>query len=354
LKIPVARSLARIHRPTPRNLARLAAVLTRGGLVAVPTETVYGLAADALDAAACAKIFRAKGRPSTDPLIVHVRSLAQADEVAVFNPAARLLAAAFWPGPLTLVLPKRACVPAIVTAGLDSVAVRVPRHPLLRVLLRLCGRPLAAPSANPFGYISPTTAEHVRTGLGRRITYILDGGASAIGVESTIVDLRDPARPALLRPGSISRAQLENVLGCPMRAPHRSAPVVNTAASSALLAPRSSRPDSSQIEPGLLPRHYSPRTPLTLMKKLPGPTRAAREPRTAFLYFQRPPSAPASAKNLFWLTPTGRPADAARTLYACLRALDHGHWQAIRAEWVPGTTGLAPALNDRLARAAAR
>ncbi len=320
--------------------------------MAVPTETVYGLAADALNSAACEKIFRAKGRPSTDPLIVHVRSLAQAAEIAVLNPAARKLAAAFWPGPLTLVLPKRTCVPAIVTAGLGSVAVRLPRHPLLRRLLRLCGRPLAAPSANPFGYISPTTAAHVRAGLGGHIAHILDGGACTIGVESTILDLRNPARPVLLRPGAISRTQLEKILGQRLRVPRR--PALAAQSGSNLLATRDSLPATAQLAPGLLPRHYAPRTPLTLEKKLPAPARAAREPRTAFLYFQRPSRAPAGAKNIFWLTPTGRPANAARTLYARLRALDSGRWQAIRAEWIPGTTGLAPALNDRLARAAAK
>jgi L-threonylcarbamoyladenylate synthase len=345
---------ARISRPTPRNLARLAAVLARGGLVAVPTETVYGLAADALNPAACRAIFRAKGRPVTDPLIVHVLTLAQADEVAVLNPAARQLAAAFWPGPLTLVLPKRAGVPAIVTAGRNSVAVRVPRHRLLRTLLRLCGRSLAAPSANPFGYISPTTAAHVRMGLGARIAHILDGGACAIGVESTILDLRDPGRPALLRPGAISRAQLEQVLGRRVAAPvgARAARPLRQKAGEPPALPRAKA--TGMLAPGMLARHYSPRTPLTLMGKLPAPARAALEPRTAFLYFRRPPRVPAVSKNLFWLTPTGRPADAARTLYARLRALDRGGWQAIRAERVPGTAGLAAALNDRLARAAAR
>ncbi len=359
--------LARISRPTPRNLARLAAVLVRGGLVAVPTETVYGLAADALNPSACKKIFRAKGRPSTDPLIVHVRSLTQAAEVAVLNSAARKLAAAFWPGPLTLVLPRQAGVPDIVTAGLDSVAVRVPSHPLLRTLLRLSGRPLAAPSANPFGYISPTTAVHVRVGLGRRIAHILDGGPCAIGVESTIVDLRDPARPTLLRPGAISRAQLAKALGRPIRSSEKCHLLSDTP--SAALPTRSPRqchvlsdtlpggvavPAGAELAPGMMARHYAPRTPLTLVKKLPAAGRAADEPRIAFLYFQRPPSVPVGAANVFWLTPTGRPTDAARSLYKCLRSLDGGKWKGIRAELVPGKSGLAPALNDRLARASAK
>ncbi len=359
---PVKKSVprpARISRPTPRNLARLAGVLARGGLVAVPTETVYGLAADALNPTACRAIFRAKGRPVTDPLIVHVRTLAQADEVAVLNPAARRLAAAFWPGPLTLVLPKRAGVPAIVTAGLDSVAVRMPSHRLLRTLLRLCGRPLAAPSANPFGYISPTTAAHVRAGLGARIAHILDGGACAIGVESTILDLRDPARPELLRPGAIPRAALEKVLRRRVRAPRPRAVAGNQTSEVRGRKPEAgenpiSGKSGGMVAPGMMARHYSPRTPLALGKKNPAPARAVREAGTAFLYFRRPPRVPAGAGNLFWLTTTGRPAEAARTLYARLRTLDRGGWRAIRAERVPGAAGLAAALNDRLARAAAR
>ncbi|MBC8040251.1 MAG: threonylcarbamoyl-AMP synthase, partial [Opitutaceae bacterium] len=173
---------AKIYRPTPRNLARLARVLAEGGLVAAPTETVYGLAADAFNAKACRAIFKAKGRPANDPLIVHVATVEQADEVAVLNDAARKVAKLFWPGPLTLVLPKRAGVPDIVTSGLPSVAVRLPSHQLFRELIRLSGCPLAAPSANPFGYVSPTTAAHVFDGLGKRIGHILDGGSAKIGV----------------------------------------------------------------------------------------------------------------------------------------------------------------------------
>ena len=356
-------NLACIWQPTPRNLARLAAVLARGGLVAVPTETVYGLAADALNPVACRAIFRAKGRPAADPLIVHVRTLAQADEVAVLNPAARRLAAAFWPGPLTLVLPKRVGVPAVVTAGRDSVAVRQPRHRLLQTLLRLCGRPLAAPSANPFGYISPTTAEHVRAGLGARIAHILDGGPCVIGVESTIVDVRNPLRPVLLRPGAITRAELEKVLGRRIRLGARPPPVAPLGArASRPLRPQAGEPlarpevkaAAGLLAPGMLARHYSPRTPFTLEKKLPRPAHAVLEPRTAFLYFRRPAASPAGSKNVFWLTPDGQTAAAAHSLYSNLRALDRGGWQAIRAERVPGTAGLAAALNDRLARAAAR
>jgi L-threonylcarbamoyladenylate synthase len=362
---------ARLHRPTPRNLARLARVLARGGLVAVPTETVYGLAADALDARACRAIFRAKGRPAHDPLIVHVRSVAQANEVAVLGPAARRLAATFWPGPLTLVLPKRDCVPAIVTAGLPSVAVRMPAHPVFRALLRRCGRPLAAPSANPFGYVSPTTAAHVLDGLGTRIAHILDGGACAIGVESTILDLRDPARPALLRPGAVTRAQLEKALGRRVRAAKKNPPSTTTknqlgepaTGSDNLPSPspfsRLPSPDAAPAAalpaPGLLARHYAPRTPLTLHTKLTI-TRAAAAPREAFLFFRRPAlkKSAAPAKNIFWLTERGDAAEAARHLFAHLRALDAGGWHRLHAERAPARSALTPALNDRLARAAAR
>ena len=183
----------------------------------MPTETVYGLAANALDAKACREIFRAKRRPANDPLIVHVADLRMLATIAEPNAAVPKLARAFWPGPLTLVLKRKAVIPDVVTAGLPSVAVRMPAHPLLRRLLRLCGLPLAAPSANPFGYISPTTARHVQDGLGSSIAHILDGGPCRHGLESTIVDIRDPQRPVLLRPGVITAAEIGRVLGVPVR-----------------------------------------------------------------------------------------------------------------------------------------
>ena len=327
---------ARVYRPTPRNLALLAKVLARGGLVAAPTETVYGLAADALNAKACRAIFRAKGRPASDPLIVHVDTLARAGEIAELNDAARAVARAFWPGPLTLVLPKRPGVPAIVTSGLPSVAVRMPAHPLFRELIRRSGCPLAAPSANPFGYVSPTTAAHVRDGLGRRIGHILDGGAAAIGVESTILDLRDPQRPALLRPGAISREELERVLDRKVSAYRRKTPV-HTAA----------------VAPGMLERHYSPRTPLTLVRTLT--PRRVREARVdeALLFIHKP--AAITGKHIFWLSDTrGGLGQAAHRLFGQLRALDEGGWTGILAELAPGSDALALAINDRLARAAAK
>jgi L-threonylcarbamoyladenylate synthase len=328
---------ARIYRSTPRNLAQLAKVLRGGGLVAVPTETVYGLAANALDAKACRKIFAAKGRPTTDPLIVHIETLRQLEEVAVPNDAARRLAQAFWPGPLTLVLPKQAVIPAIVSAGLPSVAVRMPRHPQFRRLLRLSGLPLAAPSANRFGAVSPTTARHVLDGLGGKIGHILDGGAASIGLESTIIDLRDPKAPRLLRPGAITREELENVLGVRVRSGLK----------------RAQDEASAQVAPGSLKRHYSPATPMTLHARL-SPQAAHRGPADeAWLFLARPQGL--RGKNIFWLDDTGDLPGAARRLFRMLRQIDGRGFRRIHAERAPEQPdSLAAAINDRLSRAASR
>jgi L-threonylcarbamoyladenylate synthase len=326
---------ARLCRGTPHELGRLARALRRGELVAVPTETVYGLAANALDARACRKIFTAKGRPANDPLIVHLHSLNELAQVAVPNAAALILAKKFWPGPLTLVLPKKSVVPAVVSAGLPSVAVRVPSHPLFRRLLKLTGRPLAAPSANAFGYVSPTTAAHVLAGLGTKIRYILDGGPAAIGLESTIVDLRDPAHPTLLRPGAITRAQLARALG-------RRILIAKAARQAAR---------GAQLAPGLLARHYSPRTPVTLHTKITARQLRASDPREAWLLLAKPRMR--TGVNVRWLDARGNLRGAARNLFAALRALDAGGFKKIHVELAPGT-GLADAINDRLRRAAAR
>jgi L-threonylcarbamoyladenylate synthase len=327
-----AKSKARVYRGTARNLTFLAQVLKQGGIVAVPTETVYGLAGSALDEGACREIFRAKGRPTTDPLIVHLHALAQLASIAEPNTAALKLASAFWPGPLTLVLPKRAIIPDLVSAGLPSVAVRMPAHPLFRRLLKLTGLPLAAPSANPFGYISPTTAEHVRAGLGDKIRHILDGGPCRVGVESTIVDLRDPQKPVLLRPGSVTHAELERVLGIR----------VST-------HPRATR-RQAQVSPGLLKRHYSPRTPSTLHTRL-SPSRAANSSaRHAWIFVTRPKTL--SGRNIFWLDERGSLEGAARRLFDVLRHVDAAGFEHLHFERATGD-GLADAINDRLQRAAA-
>jgi L-threonylcarbamoyladenylate synthase len=328
---------ARIFRGTSRNLAMLAARLRNGGLVAVPTETVYGLAANASSRSACLKVFRAKGRPSTDPLIVHIASLRELDRVARANPEALKLAARFWPGPLTIVLPKTDAVPDEATAGLPSVAVRMPSHPLFRRLIRLAGVPLAAPSANPFGYVSPTTAEHVRSGLGSRVKYILDGGPSRVGLESTIVDLRDPGRPVLLRPGAVTRGELARALGIPV----------------AVRRGRDRR-GRGHVAPGQMKRHYSPRTPVTLHSRLTPRMAAAGRPGDAWLFIAKPAgNAPVRGGNIFWLDAKGDLRRAARRLFGTLRSLDEGGFRRIHVER-PAGAGLAEALADRLARASSR
>jgi L-threonylcarbamoyladenylate synthase len=326
-------SPARIYRGTPRNLELLAGHLRAGGLVAVPTETVYGLAGDATQASACRRIFAVKGRPPTDPLIVHIASLRDLDRIAVPNAAALRLGRLFWPGPLTIVLPKTAAVPDEVTSNLPSVAVRMPSHPLFLRLIRLAGVPLAAPSANPFGYVSPTTALHVRNGLGSRIRHILDGGPSRIGLESTIVDLRDPRRPALLRPGAITRSQIERALGVPLA--------------------RSRKPGAAgrgQLAPGQMPRHYSPRTPVTLHATLTARSAARGAADEAWLFLSRPRGAREGRGNVFWLDARGDLRRAARRLFAILRELDEGGYRRIHVERPKGG-GLADALTDRLVRA---
>lgn len=322
---------ARLHRPTPASLRRLATVLRRGGLVAIPTETVYGLAANALNERACRAIFTAKGRPPNDPLIVHVLDLAHAEQLAEFNDTARRLARRFWPGPLTIVLPKRACVPDVVTSGGPTVALRAPAHPLARRILRLARVPLAAPSANPFSYISPTTAEHVRYGLGARITHILDGGPCPVGVESTVLDLTSPKRPVVLRPGAVDAASLSRVLRCKVATRANSGPKKSTLRA-----------------PGLLERHYSPHTRLRLAQKLP-----AASARRAVILLRKPAGRPPA--HTFWLSRHGELRDIARHLYRVLREVDAAGYREIFIEPVPpGAGGLAAAINDRLRRAAAK
>ena len=311
----------------PESLDAAAAILRSGGLVGMPTETVYGLAADALDPEAVIRIFVAKGRPTFDPLIVHVADPEGAWEVAEATPRARLLAAACWPGPLTLVLRRRACIPDAVTSGLDTVGVRCPDHPLARELIRRAGRPLAAPSANPFGFISPTTAAHVRDQLGDRVGAIVDGGPCTIGIESTVL-LVDP-QPVILRPGGLTRERLEAILGEPVAVADSQA----RAASIALPAP------------GLLASHYAPRMPLRLLADAEDwPT----DPTIGRLAFGTPlpPGGPTED-----LSSTSDLAEAARTLFAALRRLDASGATSLVARPVPAT-GLGLGINDRLRRAA--
>jgi L-threonylcarbamoyladenylate synthase len=313
------------------NLARAAALLRAGEIVALPTETVYGLAADALNPAALAKVFAAKGRPLLDPLIVHVADLAQLATVAQPDPRLAALAP-FWPGPLTVVLRRLPVVPDLITAGLDTVAVRIPAHPAFREVLAQVG-PLAAPSANPFGYVSPTRASHVRDSLGERCPWIVDGGPCAHGVESTILDLSDPTRARLLRPGPITREALESALGAPIEAVARSAPA-----------------DQAQLAPGMLDRHYSPRTPIMLLPR--GATIPSLPPGSVLVLQSRRANWRANDAT-FYLSESGDPAEAAAALFALLRQLDAKSHSLIIAE-LADESGVGVALNDRLRRAAAR
>lgn len=327
-----AEGVARFYTDSEPDLDAVAALLRAGELVALPTETVYGLAADALNPTACARIFEVKGRPLIDPLIVHVPGVAEARELAHWNEAAEAVAAAFWPGPLTIVLPKRSVVPDLITAGRSTVALRSPAHPLAREVLIRCKRPLAAPSANPFGYLSPTEASHVRDSLGGGVEHILDGGPCDLGVESTIVDLQDPASPRILRPGAVTAANLEDILGRPVTTVTKSTPT----------------PEA----PGMLERHYSPHTPLTLFPF--GAPQPPLPPDHARVFLKKPisPSSP-DASNIFWLSEDGSLDEAARHLYALLRCLDQRGFARLEVETAPDH-GIGPAFNDRLRRAAAK
>ena len=302
----------------PGAIPEAATVLRTGGIVAVPTETVYGLAASADSDSGVAAIFRAKGRPSFNPLIVHVPDLAAGEALAHFDHRARALAAAFWPGALTLVLPRRAearLAPA-VSAGLPTLALRCPAHPLMRALLAECGFPLAAPSANRSGAISPTTAAHVAASLGGRVGLILDGGACVAGLESTIVALREDGCWSLLRPGPIGHAELATILG----------------------ADRESAAGAGIEAPGQLASHYAPSKPL----RLGAASATADEFLIGF-------GDVAGESNL---SPSGDLAEAAARLYRCLHEADGASSQRIAVAPVP-ETGIGAAINDRLRRAAA-
>jgi L-threonylcarbamoyladenylate synthase len=313
-------------------IAEAARLLAAGGLVAFPTETVYGLGADASDGAAVARLYAAKGRPAFNPLIAHVASAAAARKLARFDAAAARLADGFWPGPLTLVLPKAAECPVadLATAGLDSIAVRVPQHPIAQDILRSFGGPVVAPSANRSGHISPTTAAHVLADLDGRIDFIVDGGATPVGVESTIVAClaQPPGVPALLRPGGVPRDAIERVLG--------QALADATTPANGKNAPRA---------PGMLASHYAPRTPLRLDVKAvaPGEALLAFGPQLA--------AGAASAMKVLNLSARGDPIEAAANLFSHLRALDAAGATAIAVMPIPDE-GLGEAINDRLRRAA--
>jgi L-threonylcarbamoyladenylate synthase len=321
---------ASIVAPTPAAIARAADRLRAGDLVAFPTETVYGLGADAVQALAVRKIFAAKGRPAAHPLIVHLPDASHVDRWArAFPDGARTLADAFWPGPLTLVLPRAVQTSDIVTGGQDSVGLRVPSHPVARDLLTVFGGGIAAPSANRFGRISPTTAQHVADDLGNTVAMILDGGACTVGIESTIVAFVGND-PVLLRPGGIDAAALARVLGRTPRVPDTS-------------APRAS---------GTLRSHYAPKTPATLVA--PDALRAEiaqleeRDEDVAVL--ARTVTRPADFSDDWLQAPTDA-AEYAHDLYANLRTLDAANADVILIETVPDDDAWL-AVRDRLSRAA--
>ena len=302
--------------------------LAAGGLVAFPTETVYGLGADATNGEAVARLYAAKGRPSFNPLIAHVADLASARRLARFDAAAERLAGAFWPGPLTLVLPKTqdCSVADLATAGLGSIAVRVPDHPVARELIAAFGRPLVAPSANRSGHLSPTTAAHVLADLRGRIDLIIDGGPTSVGVESTIVACLD--EPMLLRPGGLARQDIEKLLG-------------RTLADGPPMGE-----DEAPLAPGMLASHYAPRARLRLDAESVG----AGEALLAFGSAR--PAGIDQAKAMLNLSARGDLVEAAANLFSHLRALDTSGAAAIAVAPVPHE-GLGEAINDRLRRAAA-
>ncbi len=311
---------AAILPSTPSAIARAAALLRAGRLVAFPTETVYGLGADATSEHAVAEIFAAKGRPRFNPLIVHVPGLVEAEALAVFDDRARRAAAAFWPGPLTLVLRRRgdSGLSLLASAGLDTVALRAPAHAVAQALLRATGRPIAAPSANRSGRVSPTEAAHVVEELGDRAALVIDGGRTPVGLESTVLDLSGEA-PALLRPGGLTLEQLTEFLG-PIAVPVGAAPK----------------------SPGMLASHYAPSLPLRLeaVRACPG---------EALLAFG--PDAPPGFGEVMWLSREGNLTEAAANLFAMLRRLDRPPFTGIAVTPIP-EHGLGRAINDRLRRAA--
>lgn len=310
---------------SPERMAQAARIIGGGGIVAVPTETVYGLAANATHETGVRRIFRAKGRPACNPLIVHVSDISMAARYAVIPREAHMLAARFWPGPLTLVLKRRpgSGLSTPVTSGLDTIALRIPAHPVARMLIREAHCPLAAPSANRSGCVSPTTAAHVQTSLGTDVDMILDGGPCRIGIESTIVAL-DGTTPVLLRPGSITRHQIEECTG--------------------RKTGETGRRQKPQA-PGMMESHYAPSVPVRL--EAAGP-----EPAEAFLAFGKTAFTGPHIRNL---SPGGDPDEAAASLFSCLHDLDavctaYG-LEGIAVAPVP-QQGAGEAVNDRLARAA--
>lgn len=313
--------------PTHTSIQLAKTQLEAGGIVAIPTETVYGLAANALDPVAVAKIFEAKNRPFFDPLIVHVSTIADIQKwTLAIHPKLQLLLEAFSPGPLTVLLPKNANIPDIVTAGLDTVGIRIPNHPLILKLLTSLDFPLCAPSANPFGYVSPTSAQHVADQLGDKIDSILDGGACVVGLESTIVGIENEA-VIVYRLGGLSIEKIEKIVGRVVIKPTQ---------------------NSNPLAPGMLDAHYAPRKPL-LVGDITRLAELHSREKLGLISFEK------NYKNVSFLakkvlSPEGSLAMAASRLFEAMRALDQSDVSMILAETFPDE-GLGRAINDRLKRA---
>lgn len=322
--------MKQIQMKSDQAVYQAADIIKRGGIVAFPTETVYGLGADAFNPIAVARVFEVKGRPYFDPLIVHVADHADLESLVIEIPAeAKKLIDRFWPGPLTIVLLKREEVPDIVTAGLPTVAVRMPKHPMALNLIEQAECPIAAPSANPFGYLSPTTADHVQNQLGDRVDIILDGGPCPVGVESTILYFLEK-KPRLLRPGGVSLEEIESIIGKVEIGPIEE-----------------DRPSS----PGMLPRHYAPRTPIVLDQSEKN-IEFYKNKKIGLLAFQKPRHW-LKFHHVEILSKKGDLREAAANLFAAIRRLDDLNLDLILAEPV-AETGLGRAIMDRLRRASGK
>lgn len=311
-------------------IQQAAEIIRKGGLVAFPTETVYGLGADAFNPIAVARIFEVKKRPHFDPLIVHVSNQDDLRRLVTEIPiTARRLWEQFWPGPLTLVLDKKEVVPDIVTSGLPTVAVRMPRHPMTLRLISLSGTPIVGPSANRFGYLSPTTAEHVREQLRDQIDFILDGGRCEVGVESTIISFNEE-RPRLLRPGGVPLEEIESIIG---------------------QVEIHSRAEDKALAPGMLPRHYAPRTPILV--EWDEKNFSSKKAKKVGLLAFREPKGSQKFHHVEILSKKGDIREAAANLFAAIRRLDALNLDLILAEPIP-EVGLGRAIMDRLRRASAK
>jgi len=319
-----------IYESTSANINKAASIIRSGGIVSFPTETVYGLGADVFNPTGITRIFEAKNRPYFDPLIAHIASIHQLEQLTTgIDEKTEILARSFWPGPLTLVLPRSAAVPDIVTSGLPTVAIRMPDHPVALELIRRSETAVAAPSANPFGFLSPTTAEHVARYLGNRVNMILDGGECSVGVESTIIKLEDN-KTYLLRPGGIPVEELEKIIG----------PIITAA-----------EIHGRAEAPGQLPYHYSPSKPVRLCAS--SRDFDLENDSAAFLFFKDPPFLLPGKMNLEYieiLSPGGDLREAAARIFSALHRLDRLPVSVIYAESVP-EIGLGRAIMDRLRKA---